>query len=57
MAGKVHLICKCALWHVANRLIDAPSAPFDAIHVGAAAASIPAALLEQLAPGGRMVRQ
>lgn len=30
-------------------------APFDAIHVGAAAAKIPEALVEQLAPGGRMV--
>jgi len=29
--------------------------PFDAIHVGAAAAEIPHALLEQLKPGGRMV--
>jgi protein-L-isoaspartate(D-aspartate) O-methyltransferase len=31
------------------------NAPFDAIIVTAAAASIPAALLEQLKPGGRMV--
>ena len=30
-------------------------APFDAIHVGASAAKIPEPLLEQLAPGGRMV--
>jgi len=30
-------------------------APFDCIHVGAAAESIPASLLEQLKPGGRMV--
>ena len=29
--------------------------PFDAIHVGAAAPSIPAALLAQLAPGGRLI--
>jgi len=29
--------------------------PFDAIHVGAAAATIPQALIEQLKPGGRMV--
>ena len=27
-------------------------APFDAIHVGAAAATMPQALLEQLKPGG-----
>ncbi|CAN6447452.1 unnamed protein product [Victoria cruziana] len=30
-------------------------APYDAIHVGAAASEIPAALIEQLKPGGRMV--
>lgn len=30
-------------------------APFDCIHVGAAAEEVPAALLEQLKPGGRMV--
>lgn len=30
-------------------------APFDCIHVGAAAESIPTLLLEQLKPGGRMV--
>jgi protein-L-isoaspartate(D-aspartate) O-methyltransferase len=32
-----------------------PAAPFDAIHVGAAAPSLPDALVAQLAPGGRMV--
>lgn len=31
------------------------AAPFDFIHVGAAAPHIPAALVEQLAPGGRLV--
>lgn len=30
-------------------------APFDAIHVGAAAADVPQALVDQLKPGGRMV--
>lgn len=30
-------------------------APFDCIHVGAAAETVPDALLEQLKPGGRMV--
>lgn len=30
-------------------------APYDAIHVGAAAAEIPPALIEQLKPGGRLV--
>jgi len=29
--------------------------PFDAIHVGAAAEELPKALIDQLAPGGRMV--
>ncbi|KXZ44345.1 hypothetical protein GPECTOR_69g438 [Gonium pectorale] len=31
------------------------AAPFDAIHVGAAAAAVPPALMAQLAPGGRLV--
>jgi protein-L-isoaspartate(D-aspartate) O-methyltransferase len=30
-------------------------APFDAIHVGAAAPTLPEALIQQLAPGGRLV--
>lgn len=30
-------------------------APYDAIHVGAAAPEIPKALIEQLKPGGRLV--
>merc|ERR1712070_1070726 len=30
-------------------------APYNCIHVGAAAPSIPSALTEQLAPGGRLV--
>ncbi|XP_055497036.1 l-isoaspartyl protein carboxyl methyltransferase, like isoform X2 [Leucoraja erinacea] len=30
-------------------------APYDAIHVGAAAATVPEALLQQLRPGGRLV--
>jgi protein-L-isoaspartate(D-aspartate) O-methyltransferase len=34
---------------------DPGHAPFDAIHVGAAASSIPRALVDQLKPGGRMV--
>ncbi|KAG7023088.1 Protein-L-isoaspartate O-methyltransferase 1, partial [Cucurbita argyrosperma subsp. argyrosperma] len=33
----------------------AECAPYDAIHVGAAAAEIPPALIDQLKPGGRMV--
>lgn len=31
------------------------SAPYDAIHVGAAAREIPQSLIDQLKPGGRMV--
>lgn len=38
-----------------GRLGHAAHAPYDAIHVGAAAASVPAALLDQLKPGGRMI--
>lgn len=30
-------------------------APFDVIHVGAAAARVPPPLVEQLAPGGRLL--
>ncbi|XP_059170453.1 protein-L-isoaspartate(D-aspartate) O-methyltransferase-like isoform X2 [Physella acuta] len=33
----------------------APEAPFDAIHVGAAAPDLPEALVEQLKPGGRLI--
>lgn len=33
----------------------APHAPYDVIHVGAAAKKFPAKLAEQLAPGGRLV--
>ena len=31
------------------------AAPFDCIHVGAAAARVPEALVQQLKPGGRMI--
>ncbi|XP_020589485.1 protein-L-isoaspartate O-methyltransferase 1-like isoform X2 [Phalaenopsis equestris] len=42
--------------HISDgRLGWAELAPYDAIHVGAAAAEIPDALVEQLKPGGRMV--
>ncbi|XP_072166600.1 protein-L-isoaspartate(D-aspartate) O-methyltransferase-like [Diadema setosum] len=33
----------------------APGAPYDAIHVGAAAPTLPKALIEQLKPGGRLI--
>ncbi|MEA2125197.1 MAG: protein-L-isoaspartate(D-aspartate) O-methyltransferase [Solirubrobacteraceae bacterium] len=33
----------------------APAAPFDAINVAAAAAEVPRALTDQLAPGGRLI--
>ncbi|XP_066530046.1 l-isoaspartyl protein carboxyl methyltransferase, like isoform X2 [Hoplias malabaricus] len=38
-----------------GRLGYPDGAPYDAIHVGAAAPTIPKALLEQLKPGGRLV--
>jgi len=34
---------------------DPKNAPFDAIHVGAAAEEVPKALTDQLAPGGRLL--
>ncbi|GAB4860585.1 Protein-L-isoaspartate O-methyltransferase 2 [Ancistrocladus abbreviatus] len=42
--------------HVGDGRLGWPdAAPYDAIHVGAAAAEIPKPLLDQLKPGGRMV--
>ncbi|KAI8847164.1 protein-L-isoaspartate O-methyltransferase [Chytridium lagenaria] len=38
-----------------GRLGFSEEAPFDCIHVGAAAPEIPTALIEQLKPGGRLV--
>lgn len=38
-----------------GRLGHPEAAPYDAIHVGAAAPEIPKALVEQLKPGGRLV--
>ena len=38
-----------------GRLGYAPGAPYDAIHVGAAAPTLPPALVEQLKPGGRLI--
>ena len=38
-----------------GRLGYPAAAPFDAIHVGAAAPEVPEALISQLAPGGRMI--
>ncbi|MFT7817301.1 protein-L-isoaspartate(D-aspartate) O-methyltransferase-like, partial [Arapaima gigas] len=38
-----------------GRLGYPDDAPYDAIHVGAAAATLPTALLAQLKPGGRLV--
>ena len=38
-----------------GRLGFPPAAPYDAIHVGAAAPEIPPALIDQLAPGGKMI--
>ncbi|PKI66642.1 hypothetical protein CRG98_012984 [Punica granatum] len=42
--------------HVGDGRLGWPEfAPYDAIHVGAAASEIPKALIDQLKPGGRMV--
>ncbi|XP_037099979.1 protein-L-isoaspartate(D-aspartate) O-methyltransferase isoform X1 [Syngnathus acus] len=38
-----------------GRLGYTEEAPYDAIHVGAAAATVPQALLDQLKPGGRLI--
>lgn len=38
-----------------GRLGWAPEAPYDVIHVGAAAETVPRELVEQLAPGGRLI--
>jgi protein-L-isoaspartate(D-aspartate) O-methyltransferase len=49
LAGTVHV-------HVGDGTLGLPEhAPFDAIAVAAAAVAPPPALLEQLAPGGRLV--
>ncbi|KAI5080487.1 hypothetical protein GOP47_0003670 [Adiantum capillus-veneris] len=43
-------------FHVVDGRLGWPDeAPYDAIHVGAAASEVPDALLQQLKPGGRMV--
>lgn len=38
-----------------GKLGNVEGAPYDCIHVGAAVAELPEALVEQLRPGGRMV--
>lgn len=38
-----------------GRLGCAKYAPYDAIHVGAAAEEMPQCLIDQLAPGGRLI--
>ncbi|VDP46153.1 unnamed protein product [Soboliphyme baturini] len=38
-----------------NGVVKLVEAPYDAIHVGAAAPTIPKALTDQLKPGGRLV--
>lgn len=48
-SGHIHLISGD------GRQGYAKDAPYDAIHVGAAADGIPDALIEQLKPGGRMI--
>ncbi|XP_045150299.1 protein-L-isoaspartate(D-aspartate) O-methyltransferase isoform X2 [Echinops telfairi] len=48
-SGRVHLVVGD------GRMGYAAEAPYDAIHVGAAAPVVPQALLEQLKPGGRLI--
>jgi protein-L-isoaspartate(D-aspartate) O-methyltransferase len=49
-------ICSNAVLKITDGRLGWPdAAPYDAIHVGAAAPEIPQPLLEQLKPGGRMV--
>ncbi|XP_057969871.1 protein-L-isoaspartate O-methyltransferase 1-like [Malania oleifera] len=66
VASSIQNIQKCAAapllekgflsLHVGDGRLGWPEfAPYDAIHVGAAAPEIPKALIEQLKPGGRMV--
>ncbi len=50
--GTVRIVTGNAL----GEALQGENEPFDAIHVGAAAASMPETLLTKLAPGGRMVR-
>ncbi|KAJ1488828.1 protein-L-isoaspartate O-methyltransferase [Baffinella frigidus] len=50
-AGVPCLVFRCGDGHLGW----AEAGPYDVIHVGAAAPSIPPALLDQLAPGGRML--
>lgn len=57
-----NLACACYVGSGVLKLIvgdgwkGAPEyGPYDAIHVGAAAAKVPESLIEQLKPGGRMV--
>ena len=48
-SGRLQLIC------ADGRQGWSDGAPYDVIHVGAAAKTVPPALLEQLAPGGRLI--
>uniref|UniRef100_A0A2K6FLX9 Protein-L-isoaspartate(D-aspartate) O-methyltransferase n=1 Tax=Propithecus coquereli TaxID=379532 RepID=A0A2K6FLX9_PROCO len=48
-SGRLHLVVGD------GRMGYAPEAPYDAIHVGAAAPVVPQALLDQLKPGGRLI--
>uniref|UniRef100_A0A671SXY7 Protein-L-isoaspartate O-methyltransferase n=1 Tax=Sinocyclocheilus anshuiensis TaxID=1608454 RepID=A0A671SXY7_9TELE len=48
-----NVVCMCAVGD--GRMGYAEEAPYDAIHVGAAAPTVPQALLDQLKPGGRLI--
>merc|ERR1712007_236486 len=52
-----HLLSSSRLSYVVGdgRLGHAESAPYDCIHVGAAADTLPQPLIDQLAEGGRLV--
>jgi protein-L-isoaspartate(D-aspartate) O-methyltransferase len=54
--ARVRLATRNVAVHLADGSVGWPAgAPYDAIHVAAAATEVPAALLAQLAPGGRLV--
>jgi protein-L-isoaspartate(D-aspartate) O-methyltransferase len=49
------MLIYCSIHLTDGRLGWPEHAPYDAIHVGAAAPEIPQALIDQLKPGGRLV--
>lgn len=51
----IYCLSKCLQLAADGRLGWPELAPYDAIHVGAAAPQIPQPLIDQLKPGGRLV--